>query len=202
MTLPRSALVVVDVQRDFCPGGALAAEGGERILPALNRHVERARAAGMPIYATRDWHPEITSHFTAFGGEWPPHCVQGTAGAEFHPGLQLPAGTIVVSKGMDPDHPGYSAFDGRTPDGAAFVDDLRTHGIARLLVTGIATDYCVKQTVLDARREGFEVAVLLDAITGIDARAGDVERALAEMSAAGASLVENGAPPDAPSIER
>jgi len=136
MTLPRSALVVVDVQRDFCPGGALAAEGGERILPALSRHVERARAAGMPIYATRDWHPEITSHFTAFGGEWPPHCVQGTAGAEFHPGLQLPAGTIVVSKGMDPDHPGYSAFDGRTPDGAAFVDDLRAHGIARLLVTG------------------------------------------------------------------
>jgi len=199
MTLPRSALVVVDVQRDFCPGGALAAEGGERILPALNRHVDRAHVEGMPIYATRDWHPEITSHFEAFGGKWPPHCVQGTAGAEFHPGLRLPAATIVVSKGMDPDHPGYSAFDGRTADGAAFVDDLRTRGIGRLIVTGIATDYCVKQTVLDARRQGFEVVVLLDAVTGIDAQAGDVEGALAEMTASGARLIENGAPSDAPS---
>ena len=144
MTLLHSALVVVDVQRDFCPGGALAAEGGERILPALNRHLDRAHAEGMPIYATRDWHPEITSHFKAFGGEWPPHCVQGTAGAEFHPGLHLTPATIVVSKGMDPDHPGYSAFDGRTADGGAFVDDLRTRGIGRLFVTGIATDYCVQ----------------------------------------------------------
>lgn len=188
MTLPDGALVVVDVQRDFCPGGALAAEGGDRILPALNRHIGRARAAGMPIYATRDWHPEVTSHFTAFGGEWPPHCVRDTAGAEFHPGLDLPDETIVISKGMDPDHPGYSAFDGYTAAGAGFADDLRRRGIARLLVAGIATDYCVKQTVLDARREGFEVTVLLDAVTGIDAQPGDVARALDEMSAAGAHL--------------
>jgi len=188
MTLPDGALVVVDVQRDFCPGGALAAEGGDRILPALNRHIGRARAAGMPIYATRDWHPEVTSHFTGFGGEWPPHCVRDTAGAEFHPGLDLPDGTIVISKGMDPDHPGYSAFDGYTAAGAGFADDLRRRGIARLLVAGIATDYCVKQTVLDARREGFEVTVLLDAVTGIDAQPGDVARALDEMSAAGAHL--------------
>jgi len=148
MTVPHSALVVIDVQRDFCPGGALAAEGGERILPAINRHLDRARAEGLPIYATRDWHPEITSHFAAFGGEWPPHCVQDTTGAEFHPGLHLPAAAIVVSKGMDPEHPGYSAFDGRAPDGVAFVDDLRTRGIRRLFVAGIATDYCVKETVL------------------------------------------------------
>ena len=188
MTLPDGALVVVDVQRDFCPGGALAAEGGDRILPALNRHIGRARAAGMPIYATRDWHPEVTSHFTAFGGEWPPHCVRDTAGAEFHSGLDLPDETIVISKGMDPDHPGYSAFDGYTAAGAGFADDLRRRGIARLLVAGIATDYCVKQTVLDARREGFEATVLLDAVTGIDAQPGDVARALDEMSAAGAHL--------------
>ena len=188
MTLRDGALVVVDVQRDFCPGGALAAEGGDRILPALNRHIGRARAAGMPIYATRDWHPEVTSHFTAFGGEWPPHCVRDTAGAEFHSGLDLPDETIVISKGMDPDHPGYSAFDGYTAAGAGFADDLSRRGIARLLVAGIATDYCVKQTVLDARREGFEVTVLLDAVTGIDAQPGDVARALDEMSAAGAHL--------------
>ena len=167
MTLPHSALVVVDVQRDFCPGGALAAEGGERILPALNRHLERARAAGMPIYATRDWHPEITSHFTAFGGEWPPHCVQGTAGAEFHPGLQPAGGDDRRQQGhgsrssrllgLRRPYPRWRGLRGR-PQGAWHRP--------RLLVTGIATDYCVKQTVLDARREGFEVAVLLDAITG------------------------------------
>jgi nicotinamidase/pyrazinamidase len=182
------ALVVVDVQRDFCPGGALAAQGGERILPALNRYLEQAVARGLMIYATRDWHPETTNHFQAFGGEWPTHCVQDTPGAEFHPGLHLPAGAIVVSKGMDPEHPGYSAFDGRTPDGNAFVDDLRARGIDQLLVSGIATDYCVKQTVLDARREGFAASVLLDAVTGIDAHPGDVARALEEMSAAGATL--------------
>jgi nicotinamidase/pyrazinamidase len=188
MTIPRTALVVVDVQRDFCPGGALAAEGGERILPALNRHLDEAAAGRMTIYATRDWHPETTSHFKDFGGPWPSHCVQGTAGAEFHPGLHLPAGTVVVSKGMDPEHPGYSAFDGRTPDRRPFLDDLRARGIERLLVAGIATDYCVKQTVLDARREGFAVTVLLDAVTGIDAQPGDVTRALEEMAAAGAQL--------------
>jgi len=188
MSPTHSALVVVDVQRDFCPGGALAAEGGERILPALNRHLDEARANRLTIYATRDWHPERTSHFKAFGGEWPPHCIQGTPGAEFHPGLHLPAGTIIVSKGMDPEHPGYSAFDGHTPDGATFLADLRARGIDRLSVAGIATDYCVKQTVLDARREGLEVTVLLDAVTGIDAHAGDVAKALEEMSAAGAQL--------------
>ncbi|MEO7273151.1 MAG: isochorismatase family protein [Vicinamibacterales bacterium] len=183
-----TALVVVDVQRDFCPGGALAAEGGERILPALNRHLAEAVARGLTVYATRDWHPETTSHFKAHGGEWPPHCVQGTPGAEFHPGLDLPAGAVVVSKGIDPDHPGYSAFDGRTPDGTRFVDDLRVRGVEQLLVAGIATDYCVKQTVLDARRSGIEATVLLDAVTGIDAHPGDVARALEEMSAAGARL--------------
>jgi nicotinamidase/pyrazinamidase len=183
-----TALVVVDVQRDFCPGGALAAEGGERILPALNRHLAEALAGGLTIYATRDWHPETTSHFQAYGGEWPPHCVQGTAGAEFHPGLNLPAGAVVVSKGMDPDHPGYSAFDGQTPSGNAFADDLRARGIDRLLVAGIATDYCVRQTVLDARHAGFAVSVLLDAVTGIDAHPGDVTRALEVMAAAGATL--------------
>ena len=183
-----TALVVVDVQRDFCPGGALAAEGGERILPALNRHLAEAVKGGLTIYATRDWHPETTSHFKAYGGDWPPHCVQGTPGAEFHPGLDLPAAAIVVSKGMDPDHPGYSAFDGRTPAGDTFLTDLRARGIDRLMVAGIATDYCVKQTVLDARREGFDVTVLLDAVTGIDAHPGDVARALDDMSAAGAAL--------------
>jgi nicotinamidase/pyrazinamidase len=184
----RSALVVVDVQRDFCPGGALAAPGGARIVPAINRYLAEAHAAGVPVYATRDWHPEVTSHFTAYGGEWPVHCVQGTAGAEFHPDLALPSDAIVVSKGDDPGRPGYSAFEGRTPDGTTFHDDVRRRGIDRLYVAGIATDYCVKQTVLDARAAGLRVTVLTDAITGIDASAGDVERAVSDMKAAGAGF--------------
>jgi nicotinamidase/pyrazinamidase len=116
------------------------------------------------------------------------HCVQGTTGAEFHPDLALPAGAVVVSKGDDPSRPGYSAFEGRTPEGAWFEDDVRRRGIGRLYVAGIATDYCVKQTVFDARGAGLAVTVLGDAVTGIDAAPGDVDRALSEMKRAGAEF--------------
>ena len=184
----RSALVVVDVQRDFCPGGALPAEDGERILPALNRYLAAAAARGMPVYASRDWHPAVTTHFVAHGGPWPPHCVQGTPGAQFHPGLALPLETIVVSKGDDPGLHGYSAIDGHTPDGASFLADVRARAIDWLYVAGIATDYCVKQTVLDARQAGLQVTVLIDAIAGIDATPGDAARALDQMTGAGATL--------------
>jgi nicotinamidase/pyrazinamidase len=179
---------VVDVQRDFCPGGALAAPGGNLILPAINRYLAEAGRLGMPIYASRDWHPPVTTHFKAYGGEWPPHCVQGTEGAAFHPGLALPADAIVISKGEDPQRGGYSAFDGHTSSGESFLDDLRTRHVERLFVTGIATDYCVKQTTLDALAAGLCVSVLTDAITGIDARPGDVERAVNEMASGGAEL--------------
>lgn len=185
----RAALLIVDVQKDFCPGGALAAPGGAAILPALNRHIGEARTLDMPVYASRDWHPEVTSHFKAYGGEWPPHCVQDTAGAQFHSELKLPAETVVISKGNDPERPGYSAFDGRTSAGRSLLDDLRDRGIDRLYVTGIATDYCVKATVLDALRAGLRVSVLLDAITGIDVHPGDADRAVEEMSRAGAEMV-------------
>lgn len=179
------ALLIVDVQRDFCPGGALPAQGGDRILPALNRAVADARAAGMPIYASRDWHPAVTSHFAKDGGPWPPHCVQGTPGAEFHPDLALPGDAIVITKGDTPDGAGYSAFEGHTSDGRPLADDLRRRGIDRVYVAGLTTDYCVKQTALDARRAGFAATVLMDAVAGIDAHAGDVERALDEMTRAG-----------------
>ncbi len=182
------ALLVVDVQRDFCAGGALPAPGAERILPAINAYIAEAQARGIPVYASRDWHPPATTHFKAYGGEWPPHCVQGTSGAAFHPDLHLPPDVIVVSKGEDPNHPGYSAFDGRTPDGRAFAEDLRMRRVRTLLVTGLATDYCVKQTTLDAVRAGLDAVVLTDAVAGIDASPGDVDRALEEMSAAGARL--------------
>jgi nicotinamidase/pyrazinamidase len=187
----KSALIVVDVQKDFCPGGALAAPGGDDIIPALNRYLADARARDITVYASRDWHPAMTSHFKEYGGEWPPHCVQGTDGAQFHPELKLPPDTIVVSKGDDPQRPGYSAFDGHTPQGKALLHDLRDRQIRRVYVTGIATDYCVKATALDAVQAGLEVRILPDAITGIDVRPGDAQRALDEMSAAGARVVRS-----------
>jgi nicotinamidase/pyrazinamidase len=186
MTSDNAALLIVDVQTDFCPDGALPAPGGDRILPALNRYLADAREREMPVYASRDWHPAVTTHFKAYGGEWPPHCVQGTAGAQFHPGLKLPADAIVISKGDSPDRSGYSAFDGHTPRGTALLDDLRDRRIDRVYVAGIATEYCVKATVLDALRFGLRVSMLPDAIAGIDVQPGDADRALEEMSNAGA----------------
>jgi len=186
---PRAALLVVDIQKDFCAGGALAAPGGVEIIPAVNRHVATAITRGMPVYATRDWHPVRTTHFKDYGGNWPPHCVQGTAGAQFHPALKLPPEAIIVNKGDDPERHGYSAFEGHTSEGKTLLDDLRDRHITRVYVAGIATDYCVRQSALDALRAGLEVRVLPDAIAGIDVRPGDAQRALDEISAAGAELV-------------
>ena len=183
-----SALIIVDVQKDFCPGGALPAPDGDRIVPAVNRHLADATRLGMPVFATRDWHPRVTSHFKAYGGEWPPHCVQNSPGAAFHPQLKLPPDAVVINKGDDDDQPGYSAFDGHTADGKALIAELLDVHVDRLFVAGIATDYCVLQTVLDARRSGLAVTVLDDAIAGIEAKPGDVERALRDMAAAGATL--------------
>lgn len=184
----RSALLVVDVQRDFCLGGALAVPDGDRVVPVLNRCLADAMHRGVPIYASRDWHPVATIHFKAYGGEWPPHCVQQTDGARFHQDLRLPPSTIVITKGDDPRLQGYSAFEGHTPDGRSLVDDLRERRIDRLYVGGLATDYCVLESVLDARRAGLRIAVLQDAVAGIDVRPGDADRAFAQMRDAGGEL--------------
>jgi nicotinamidase/pyrazinamidase len=184
----RRALIVVDVQRDFCPGGALPAQSGDRILPAINRFVAEAREIGVPVYASRDWHPPVTTHFEPYGGEWPPHCVQGSTGAQFHPDLRLPSDAIVISKGDDPERPGYSAFDGRTPQGTLLLADLRDRQIDWVYVAGLTTEYCVKETVLDARRAGLRVSILVDAIGSIDRHPDDAERALSDMVNAGAEL--------------
>lgn len=183
------ALVVVDVQNDFCPGGSLAVPGGDRVVPVLNRYIERFRRLKAPIYASRDWHPAVTKHFQAHGGAWPPHCVQGTKGAEFHPALALPPEAIVISKGMDPAEDAYSCFQAQDPDGMDFAVSLGESGVQRLFVGGLATDYCVRSTVLDALHEGFQAVVLQDAIGAVDVKPGDGERALAEMRAAGAAFV-------------
>lgn len=185
----RDALVIVDVQNDFCPGGALGVPGGDAVVPVLNRYAERFAAAGAPVFASRDWHPAKTSHFKAYGGVWPPHCVQGTPGAEFHPQLVLPPGAAVVSKGMDPSEDAYSCFQAETDDGMPFLATLGELGVGRVFVGGLATDYCVKSTVVDGVREGFEMVVLADAIAAVDLTPGDGAKALDEMRAAGALLI-------------
>ena len=186
---PRSdALVVVDVQNDFCPGGTLAVPDGDAVVPLLNRYAERFAALDGAVFASRDWHPERTTHFAAYGGVWPPHCVQGTSGARLHPGLVLPPSTRIVSKGMDPDEDAYSCFQARSEAGAGFASLLAERGIRRVFVGGLATDYCVKATGLDARRAGLAVVILEDAVRAVDVKPGDGARAVAELVAAGATL--------------
>jgi nicotinamidase/pyrazinamidase len=188
MSETRSALLIVDVQKDFCPGGSLPVPDGDQVVAPLNGYIAEATVRGFPIYASRDWHPPVTRHFRPYGGQWPPHCVQNTDGASFHNDLQLPASTIVISKGQDPNSPGYSAFEGSTSEGRPLLSDLREHQIGHLYVGGLATDYCVKHSVLDALRFGFRVTVLRDAIAGVDADAGDSMRAIDEMLQTGADI--------------
>ncbi|HUG40379.1 MAG TPA: nicotinamidase [Longimicrobiales bacterium] len=180
------ALLIVDVQNDFCPGGALAVPEGDRVVPVLNAYIEAFRSRGLPVFASRDWHPPQTRHFKAGGGPWPPHCVAGSPGAGFHPDLALPEDAPVVSKGMAPTDDGYSAFEAESADGRELADSLRDRGARRLFVGGLATDYCVRASVLDAARQGFRPVLLLDAIRGIDVQAGDQAAALDEMIRAGA----------------
>jgi nicotinamidase/pyrazinamidase len=185
----KDALLIIDVQNDFCPGGALAVADGDQVVPALNRYIEKFRQRKLPILATRDWHPAKTRHFKAFGGQWPPHCIQGSKGAEFRSDLHLPADAVVVSAGMSPDEEGYSGFEGRDERGIALADLLRRLGIERIYVGGLATDYCVKHTVLDGVKHGFQVVLLEDASRGVNLKAGDAERAVAEMMEAGAEKI-------------
>jgi len=184
----RDALLVVDVQNDFCPGGALPVPQGDRVVPVLNRVIRRFEARGAPVYASRDWHPPVTSHFKKYGGIWPVHCLADSEGARFHPQLHLPAGASIVSKGQDPSNHGYSAFDGTTAMGGTLAEDLKARGVEHLYVGGLATDYCVRHSVLDALKAGLRVTVLTDASAGVDVAPGDSARAIEEMRAAGATV--------------
>jgi nicotinamidase/pyrazinamidase len=187
----KDALIIVDVQNDFCPGGALAVKGGDEVVPVLNRAIEKFTAAGLPIFATRDWHPEKTSHFKAYGGVWPVHCVQGTQGAEFHSGLHLDKDVIVVSAGMLPSEDGYSGFQATDASGSRLAELLHRKSVERIFVGGLATDYCVKHTVLDGLREGFKVVLLTDAIRAVNLNPHDGELAIDEMVRAGAVKVSD-----------
>ncbi|MFZ2209302.1 MAG: isochorismatase family protein [Porticoccaceae bacterium] len=185
-----TALIVVDMQNDFAaPAGSLYVRGGETIIPFVNRAIDRAQAAGATVVYTQDWHPATTPHFAKDGGIWPVHCVAGTWGAAFHPALHI-VGTACIHKGRGGED-GYSGFSMRDPvSGEVAATELeailRTRNVTRLVVVGLATDYCVKETVLDARRLGFPTRVLRAGIRAVDLAPGAGERACAEMERAGA----------------
>jgi nicotinamidase/pyrazinamidase len=189
----RTALLVVDVQNDFAdPAGTLYVDGGEQVVPFVNTEVEKARAAGALVVYTQDWHPEHTPHFQQDGGIWPVHCVAGTDGAAFHPDL-LVTDREVVRKGHD-GRDGYSGFSVRDPLSGERGDTilhemLVANGIERLVICGLATDYCVVETVLDARMLGYPVEVLTEAVRAVDLQPGDGPAALARMRDAGAELI-------------
>jgi nicotinamidase/pyrazinamidase len=184
----KAALLIVDVQNDFCPGGALPIRDGDRVIEPINRAVQLFSAAALPVFASRDWHPPHAHHFRDFGGDWPVHCVAGMAGAEFHPDLQLPEGTMILSKGIDPRLDGYSAFEAVSADGQPLAELLTELEVQRLYIGGLATDYCVLATTLEARQRGLAVTVLTDAIAAVELLPGDTTAALAKMTGAGAQL--------------
>ena len=190
---PGTALIVVDVQNDFAdPAGGLAVAGGDRVIPAIDREIEMAGNNGAIVVATQDWHPASTPHFAKDGGIWPVHCVADTWGAELHPDLALPADAPRVRKGANGED-GYSGFTMRDPVSGDTIKTeleglLRDAGIDSVVVTGLATDYCVKATAIDAAALGFRTSVLTDAIAAVDLEPGDGERALEAMDAAGVTL--------------
>ncbi len=178
------ALLVVDMQNDFMPGGALGVHGGDQIIPEVNRLVETFIARRLPIVFSRDWHPPNHCSFKEQGGIWPVHCVRDTKGAAFTPGLSMPSDPSVVSKATRVDHEAYSAFDG-----TGLSELLTRLGATRVFIVGLATDYCVLETVRDARREGFEVVVLKDGVRAVNIHPEDGSRALEEMAGLGARIL-------------
>ena len=181
------ALLVIDLQRDFCPGGALAVPSADEILPVVDGLVRSFNRQGFPVVFSRDWHPAGHASFEAEGGSWPSHCVAGTAGAAFTPEVAVPEDAIVVSKATDPGKDAYSAFDG-----TGLADRLRGLCVNRLCVAGLATDYCVLESVLDGLTEGFQVILLTDAVRGVNVNPGDAEKAMLTMAEKGAVLLLSG----------
>lgn len=178
------ALIIVDVQNDFLPGGSLAVPDGDAVLPVLNRYIQHFTANGLTIYATRDWHPQNHCSFEQQGGPWPPHCIADTPGAEFSADLELPDDVVVISKATSQEKDAYSGFEGTD-----LAERCREAGQSRLFIGGLATDYCVLNTVLDALEEKFSVCLLTDAIRAVDVEAGDGDRAISDMKQRGAQAI-------------
>lgn len=178
------ALIVVDVQKDFLPGGNLGVPDGDAVVAIMNRYLEHFRRAKLPLYATRDWHPEGHCSFEAQGGPWPPHCLAGSEGAQFADDLDLGDDVHVISKATTVEKDAYSGFEGTD-----LAERLRKQRVKRLFIGGLATDYCVFNTVKDALREGFEVLLMEDGIRGVDINAGDSKKAIEKMHALGARSV-------------
>ena len=186
-----SALLVVDVQNDFAdPGGTLCVAGGEQVPPIANREAARARASGALVVYTRDWHPLNTPHFMTHGGIWPVHCVRDTWGAQFHPALEVDGDMILKATGPEDGYSGFSVQHLPTGEvrGTGLDELLKKHDITKVVIVGIATDYCVRETALDALRLGYNVEVVRDGIRAVDLESGDGDRALAEIEHAGARL--------------
>ncbi len=183
------ALSVTDMQNDFLPGGALGVSGGDEVIPLTNRVIELFRSEGLPIFITRDWHPAHHSSFIEKNGPWPPHCVQYTKGAEFAANLMVPEKAVIISKGNDPAHDQYSTLQGRDPSGQTEDELLKSLGTSRLFICGLATEYCVLNSVKDARKAGYEVYVMTDAIRAVNVNPGDGAQALEEMVRLGALLI-------------
>jgi nicotinamidase/pyrazinamidase len=178
------ALIIVDVQRDFCPGGALPIPDGDQVVPVLNQYMQVFDRARAPIYATRDWHPPNHISFTAFGGIWPPHCLQDSEGAEFHPDLDLNAEVQIISKATTLDKEAYSGFDDTD-----LAESLKKNHTKRVFIGGLATDYCVKNTVLDALKLGWETVLLIDGSRGVNIQPHDSQNAIDEMIWQGAQQI-------------
>ena len=186
------ALIITDIQIDFLPGGALPVPEANKIIPVINSYIRHFKTAQAQIIASRDWHSANHISFKTQGGPWPPHCVQDTAGARFSSELKLPPNSLIISKATNPNHEAYSAFD-RTN----LTDELSKRKVKRLFVSGLATDYCVLNTVLDGCRLDFKTIVLMDATMGINVKSGDVERAVESMQKKGATLATETDFPDA-----
>ena len=188
----RTALVIIDLQNDFAsPEGSLSVSGAEQVVEEVNRQIVVARAAGAHVLYTQDWHPEHTPHFAPDGGVWPVHCVGETWGAAFHPDLIVNGEVVRKGAGTEDGYSGFTVRDHESGDESATLLEglLRDRGVERVVVVGLATDYCVKATALDAVSKGFETSVLLDAVAGVELEPGDTERALDEMRAAGVTLI-------------
>ena len=179
------ALIIVDVQNDFLPGGSLAVSQGDEVIPVLNRYIELFQGKGLAIFATRDWHPPDHCSFSEQGGLWPPHCVAASQGAEYAAAMRLPVSAIIISKATTPEKDAYSGFEN-----TELAERLRKAGVNRVFVGGLATDYCVLNTVKSALTEGFEVVLLRDAVRAVNVQPGDGDQAEREMERLGALSIE------------